>query len=197
MKPVIVTLLVMSLIWGGCHSYYTIKEKENNDTEFIEERDLKIILKDGTEIASPAYLHTIVSQPSDFVLGSGREMGFWYSDQGLKPYSGKILMKDVDSLVTEVLEGDTLVKCYLRSGKVVVFEKDNYVRITPQAESGLWIKGSVVKGKYLKDCQEWLNPDLIDKLEANKFDIVTTGALIAVIFGVISYAAYQSNPWWH
>lgn len=198
MKLIIVTLLIMSLLWAGCQSFYipNMNEDLNFNDHYTEE--INIVLLDGTEVRSDPYLHIYTLDPSDLLTGQGKQIKYWYTDKETKEFSGKVYMNDVDSLVTVQSPDGTVMNCYLKNSPPIIFEKHKYFRITPQDSLGFWVKGIEIKDDIRKDFTGRISLDSINRIEIqkeNKVDsVLLIVGIVAVIIGIIAISQIGPLP---
>jgi len=75
MKTPVIILLCVSLLLESCYSYCAIAQDENGKVVLKPDQNIKIDLKDETEIEVEPYHFISVEEPSSFVCGTGIRFG--------------------------------------------------------------------------------------------------------------------------
>jgi hypothetical protein len=166
-KKLISSMLIVALLHlMGCTTFQNLS-KEEQKTDFpLEQYSIKIILNNGESIHSNAYLHTIIREPSDFVVGSG--MIYQNTTEKTSEFKGKIFRHQIDSSK----HGEQYFIYWLNDNSRVFFLPDSSLDIKPEFEDGLWINKN---GSYQK-----INFDEILEIEIPKIN-----AVLSILAGLV------------
>jgi hypothetical protein len=184
MKLIIVTVLVMMLIMEGCQSFFPIKENRNINLNDYETQYIQLDLVDGTKITSKAYTHRLVTEPSDFISGVGE---ITYADKRNDKNISYIYNADkFDSVRTYSANETAYAVCYLKSGALIGYDNDSYLRVSPEDGTGYFIRGEVKKGmtKSLKTSR--LELSTIQDVEIKKADGIKVVGVTILVLGVLA-----------
>jgi len=191
MRLLIVTLLIISLVWQGCHSFSVVKEDEGIQLRELDTEDIKLNLTDGTEIISPAYLHTMIAESSNFIMGTGSIL---VPNQAKAiNFEGKIDLSVVDTLIEKNSGNGAYLICNKKDGQCIVFEENNYFIVLPRNASGLYVKGTAINGTKVMQFSEPVILNRISNFEIMKPDWVKTTSLILFSVGVLVLLAAASS----
>ena len=190
MKSIYVVILISSaLCLESCYSLIPLAETEHHDVSTTDNETIVITLQDGTRIESPPYHHTQVSEPSEFVLGTGERLSKENKNEGV--FEGKIIPVRIDPGEKKYERG---VNSWEHSpyhdfwlsdtSKIRCFDKD-FIAITKAEGTGFWCVGSVnnktYKGRIL--------PENIKSVEVRRFALEETAIWIVgtplCVYGVI------------
>ncbi len=170
----------------GCYSFRQISLVENSELVEIENYDVRLTLTNGEKIPSKAYHHTLVTHPSEFIIGEVNRYNPGYKYQN--PFAGKIFLSDIDS--TSFNAEKRIYTVLLKSKDNISFFDGDYFVVTDETEPGFWYwdKNTTIK----VDVSE------ISSIEADKFNVVNTvllsaAALTVLIFALAGLAASQMN----
>jgi len=142
--------------------------KEEQEPNFpLEQYPIILFLNNADAINSEAYHHTIVWEPSNYIVGSG--LKYQGTSQISSEFKGKILRHQIDS----IRAGVRYITCWLNDDSRELFEKGNYIDITPESEEGFCIA--------VNEGYEKINSDEINHIEMEKFDTGTT-IVFAIFF---------------
>ena len=184
MKLLIITVLIMMLIWQGCHSFFPVGESQKINLNDYDAEDIKLDLVDGTEITSKAYLHRLVTEPSNFIIGIGTLTYEGQENNKKVFYSYKA--NEFDSVGIPKIKKGNYAICYLKNGCQINYADDSYLRVKPQDGTGYFIMGEVNKDgiKNIKTSRVELNQ--IQNIEIKKVDGLKTAGTIILTLGVLS-----------
>lgn len=143
----------------------------------IETKDVRITLVNGDIIHSEAFHHIYITNPSEFIFGSGGKL--LKDSKSSKTYNGKIFLSEIDSSSFD--KSKRLYTVWLKSKDKVYFLEGDYFIATDQTENGFWY--------WDKNQTNKIDLNDIALFEADKFNIVTT-SLLAIAGGLIILIIY-------
>lgn len=177
MKKSLSIILILSLLLNitGCYSFQQISVDNRSEMIDIESKDVKITLVNGDIIHSEAFHHIYITNPSEFIFGSGRK--FLKNAKLSEPYNGKIFLSEIDSSAFD--KSKRVYTIWLKSKDKVTFPKGDYFIATDQTEKGFWYW----------DMNQTNKIDLNDvsMIEADKLNTITTALLATsgiIIIGI-------------
>ena len=186
MKLLIITVLIMMLIWQGCYSYFSVSslgESQRINFNNYDAEDIQVDLVDGTEITSNAGTHSLVTEPSDFIMGIGT---LSYSGQvSSKEKFYKINANDFDSVAISKFKNADYETCYLKDGSQIHYQVGSYLRVSPKDGVGYIILGKVEKDgiKEIKTSRVELNQ--IKDVEIKEIDGLKTAGVTILTLGIL------------
>jgi len=183
-KKLITSLLVVAFLnLVGCYSFQDLSREEQEPDFPLEQYPIILFLNDADAINSDAYHHTIVRQPSNYIVGSG--LKYQGTSKIGSKFKGKILRHQIDSSKA----GVRYFIYWLNDDSRVLFEKGNYIDITPESEEGFWIA--------VNEGYEKINSDEINNIEMEKLDTGTTIVFaiffVGIAIALTAFAAFGSR----
>jgi hypothetical protein len=182
MKLMIITVLIMMLIWGGCKSFFPINEKQHINLRDYGSKDIRLDLVDGTEITSMAYTHKLVTKPSNFIMGLGTLTYEGQTNNKKTFYSYNA--NEFDSVKSAKINGKDYVTCYLKSGVQIHYEDDSYLKVSPKDGTGYFIMGVVEKGGIKNIKMSLVELNKIKDVEIQKADGLKIAGGIILTLGI-------------
>lgn len=150
MKTPVIILLCVSLLLEGCYSYCAIAQDENGKVVLKPDQNIKIDLKDETEIEVEPYRYISVEEPENFVYGTGIRID--KAKDSSVEFTGKIYPVSCDSNPSYVSsgwysKGERRYDYYLSDGTVTQFNQGKFIVVDSSKGPGLWIcNGEIVSG---------------------------------------------------
>jgi hypothetical protein len=184
-KRYISSILVVALLnLCGCYTYSAMTEEEIVNNHPTKKDDLKLILKDGSEIIceyqnSPNTFFVRVEEPSDLVYGRGSIL---YKEQSPTIlFWGEILRDKIDSTSSGYVNGEVYQHFWLKDGNCVILKEGDYVDITLEDGIGYWVSG-------IKNNQTFIgkvNFDNVEEIQVEGVNWIVVGPMLALIVGLI------------
>ena len=144
MKILALIALACSLVFCGCYLFTTISESKKEISLADPDEHIRIHLDDSSEITLYPYHFVQVSEPSEFVYGSGER---WDRAARRSIFRGKSSFVSADSfyrtsgplwnLHKEISYYDFMTE----DGSILRFARDNYVVVKKDQGAGLWCAG--------------------------------------------------------
>ena len=181
MKPLIITVLIMMLIWQGCHSFFPVGESQKINLNDYDAEDIQLDLVDGTDIISEAYMHKLVAEPSDFIMGIGSLNVEGKNNKKYYYYN----RDELDSIRTLSANGNYYAICYLKNSNRIIYEEGSYLRISPKDGTGYFINGEVEKDGIQYITTMRVDLDKIQKVEIKKIDGFKTAIAVILTSGIL------------
>ena len=184
MKLLIITVLIMMLLWQGCQSFFPVGGNQKINLNDYNAEDIQLDLVDGTEITSKAYTHKLVTEPSDFISGIGK---ITYGDKKNDENISYIYNADkFDSVRTYSANETGYAVCYLKSGALIGYDNDSYLRVSLEDSTGYFIRGEVRKGMTKNIKTSRLELSKIQDVEIKKTDGIKVVAVTILVLGVLA-----------
>jgi hypothetical protein len=142
MKTTIIILLCAMLLLEGCYSYRAITQDEDGRITLMPDRNIRIDLKDDTEIEVEPYRYISVEAPSNFVYGTGVRID--KATGSSTEFRGIIYPVSCDSNPANISsewysKGDRRYDFHLSDGIVTQFNLGDFVTVDSTDDPGLWI----------------------------------------------------------
>ncbi len=185
-KKLISCVLIVALIFQltGCYSFNKMK-LDINYSSFInglDEKDIRIELKNGVIIDSKAYNHTYNNLVADLILGKGTLYSF--EKNKIETFGGKIYKKEIDSM----LFINNFLKIWLKNKDFVVFERTKYLEAEANTSKGLLIFDNM----QLNCVPE----EEIQSIEVSEYNpALTTVTIIGVVVVIVGLVVFTSLPY--
>jgi hypothetical protein len=201
MKTLIIYLLCASLLLEGCFCYSTITEDEHGKLALNPDQNIKVYLKDETEIEAEPYRYFSVVEPANYVYGSG--ICIDKTKDSSYEFSGIIYPVSCDSNPDNISsqwqsERARRYDFYLNDGTITQFDQGDFVMVDSTYGPGLWI----CSGEDVSHWTEVNNMKIpfedIDKIEVRQVDteldvvLGVAGGIILTLFVALSTASYKN-----
>jgi len=182
MKHIILTCLCGSILLQSC-APTSLKTTEMSTSEECLARlrsgteTLTIRIGGGEPFVLEGGKYLLVSEPGDYYFGNGTFIN--YRDNTEQPFSGKYVPVKVTADSNE--QGSGKILCWRNDTSAVVFRKGDYVKVSPENGTGLYIFGRTKP----------VPADDIEGEEIEKISPVKT--VFAVIVGGVITAVYGAD----
>ena len=184
-RKLVSSILIVALLnLLGCYSYSALTEKEVAERKFTIKDDIKLILKDGSEVKcvydkNPKTFYVRVDEPSDMIFGRGNII---YNNQAPSIlFWGDIPREMIDSSNASYINQELHKRFWLKDNSNVTLREGGYFDITPEDGIGFWISGTKDESPFYGKVET----EDIGEIQIDKVNWVTTGLLLGVVVGVI------------
>ena len=181
MKKIIITITILSFMnLIGCYSFKEIEITNDSNYKQLEENDIQIFLKNGTEIYSKAYYHTFNNDSTDIIIGRGSI--YSNTKKESRRFGGRILKSEIDSMRLD----KNYLYIWLRNKDKVTFEQNNYMVVQADSAKGLLLTES--------DHLNKISFESINSIEVSEYNstltVLTIVGAVIIVIGIIAAASF-------
>lgn len=192
-KILISILLVSFFNYIGCYSYSILTEEEISSSNPPPYEDLRLVLKDNTEIEFGSLTNHIsnnryylkVDKPVKYVLGRGDMMNL--NTRLKSAFEGFIEGEQIDSFKTNLVDNEYFTIYWTKDRERVSFKAGDYMEFLPDQGTGYFI---------LKppDSVHKISFDEVKEIQTSQINWYVVVPLTAVVIGLMIYWLNTYEP---
>jgi hypothetical protein len=144
MKTNFLVLICSAILFSGCYSYYQLPEPSSTSQRVDSTVAIRILLKNHTSIDLEPGKYVEVTEPANFVFGSGTIRGSREDDED--DYCGRFAGTLVDSGVTPPADFDSSKRWYefqTPEKSLIRLNEGDFVVVDSIQGAGFWYFGSM------------------------------------------------------
>lgn len=176
----------------SCYTHQSISESEFVSGHPKPEQSVRIVLRDGSVIDSPGFLHIVTNEPTDVIVGIGQDRST------SRAFNGILAPGDLDS-VKKVPTADGLsLVCWLKNRTSLGFKEGQFLMLTIQDPPGLRCIGqktSSVGGAHISnnsaDFRGRLSRDQVERME--RTDLNHGNTALVILAPIVGLRCFHSD----
>ena len=192
-KILISILLVSFFNYIGCYSYSILTEEEISSSNPPPYEDLRLVLKDNTEIEFGSLTNHIfngryylkVDKPVKYVLGRGDMMNL--NTRLKSAFEGFIEGEQIDSFKTNLVDNEYFTIYWTKDRERVSFKAGDYMEFLPDQGTGYFIlkpPDSVLKISF----------DEVKEIQTSQINWYVVVPITVVVIGLMIYFLNTYQP---
>jgi len=174
MKRHTASILSLCLSLQACTSFFEVADTEPDLGLGRSDRDIHIVLEDGTAIQAEEHTYVLVNEPSNFYYGSGKIFnmkGISARERNIGVFRGRVDPIRVTTRVDTTSDIPTGWRyLWISDSTAIRFDERKYVQVTPERGVGLYIAGH----------DDVLSQDDIRRVEERRIDWLLT----SIVYGI-------------